>query len=162
MSIDTASRLTDLADIGRTLLELLSRENAALKKQDYRQVAAFVDRKNELVRAYETRFAGLAKDAKPEDIAAVDPAVRDEARDVGKAVEAMVEENSKLLAIAIEVQRRVMASIADAALAIAPGPGTYSARGLVGSRPKKEPRRAVPLSYEIGRASCRVRVCLGV
>ena len=145
--MDASKRISDLVEIGRNLLDLLGEENKALRGNDYHRVHDFVQRKTDLIRAFETRFEGLSEHASEDDMAEVDNLLRDDLRQIGKTLDEMIKENSKLLLIAMEVQRRVIDSIAEAVKTAHKGPGTYSASGAVTDN-RKAAKTAASFSYD--------------
>lgn len=145
--MDVTRRMIDLVDIGRGLMDLLGHENRALRDNDTRRVRDLLERKVELIRAFETRFEGLSKHATPAEIASVEPSLRDDLRSIGTTIEELVNENSKRLLVAIEVHRRVVDGIASAVRTVQSGPGTYSPSGAVGKGPRGG-KRAMAFSYD--------------
>ncbi len=101
------------------LCSVLAAENAALEALDLRAAAGLVGDKAAALAALEA--------ARPAPGAAADP---DLAAAAGRLC-ALAEDNRRLLARAILVQGRVLATIARACRASAPPPPRYGARGAL-------------------------------
>ena len=129
--MDATKRINDLIVITGHLVELLTQENAALRAKRHEDVAALLERKASLGRAYESRIQGLVE--KPDSLAQVDQALRQRLRGLGEKMHRLMEENEQFLKVAITVARRVVESVSDAVKSSQPGPGTYSANGAVGA-----------------------------
>ncbi|MCZ6604671.1 MAG: hypothetical protein O7A03_05950 [Alphaproteobacteria bacterium] len=126
--MDPTNRVNDLIVITGRLAGLLERENDMLRNKRHNELNEFLDEKVTLGRVYETRIMGLTE-ASSEAINSVDPELRDRLRGMGKKVNDLIEDNAKLLKIAIEANRRVVDMIAEAVKASVPSAGTYSANG---------------------------------
>ncbi len=129
--MDATKRINDLIVIIGHLVELLTQENAALRAKRHDDVATLLKRKVSLSRAYESRVQGLIE--KPDALARVDQALRQRLRGLGETVHRLMEENARLLKVAIEAGRCVVRSVSEAVKSSHPGPGTYSANGAVGT-----------------------------
>lgn len=125
--MNATDRINDLINISNRLADLLERENEALKNRRHQNVAALLEEKSALSRAYEARVLGLKKAA--DEMAGVDADLRERLRGLGEKVKALMEENARHLRVAMEVNKRVMGVIADAVKSRRPGPKTYSAKG---------------------------------
>ena len=128
--MDATKRINDLIAITGHLVELLTQENAALRAKRHEDVAALLEKKASLGRAYESRIQGLVE--KPDTLAQVDQALRQRLRGLGETMHRLMEENEQFLKVAITVARRVVESVSEAVKSSQPGPGTYSANGAVG------------------------------
>lgn len=126
--MDPNNRLNDLLVITGRLAELLQRENKALREHRAQEVRDLLDEKATLSRVYETRYKGLAEN--PEIIAAADLDIRDRLRAMGEKVQALMEENAKLLRTALEANKRVVDMIAEAVRNKQPSAGTYGANAV--------------------------------
>ncbi|MCH8214296.1 MAG: hypothetical protein IIC54_09545 [Proteobacteria bacterium] len=129
--MDTTNRINDLIAITGHLVDLLTQENAALRAKRHEDVAALLEKKASLSRAYESRVQGLVE--KPDSLAQVDQALRQRLRGLGEKMHGLMEENAQFLKVAITVARRVVGSVSEAVKSSQPGPGTYSANGTVGT-----------------------------
>lgn len=122
-------QVDDLIVVTGRLSDLLERENQALREKDNAKVGDLVDEKNVLSRAYEVHLRDLADQG--DALAALDGARLDELRRQGERTDVLVHENSLLLRAGTTVGRHVVEAIAEAVRAAQPGPGTYSADGMV-------------------------------
>ena len=129
--MEALKRVNDLIVISGHLATLLERENLALRARRTAEVGDILSEKNALIRAFESRVEGLAEQA--DDLAQVDPDLRERLAGIGHKVNRLTDENARLLKIGIEVNRRVMDSVAEAVKSSRPGAGTYSANGAVES-----------------------------
>ncbi|MEK9723484.1 MAG: hypothetical protein VW405_08370 [Rhodospirillaceae bacterium] len=125
--MDPNNRLNDLIVITGRLAELLQRENAALRSHRAQEVRDLLDEKATLSRVYETRYKGIAEH--PEIIEGADLDVRDRLRIAGEKVQVLMEENARLLKIAISANKRVVELIAEAVREQQPSAGVYGASG---------------------------------
>lgn len=144
--MDAAKRIEDLLFITTNLEELLEAENAALKTNHLEVVHSLLERKTALSRAYEIRVFGLKQE---HDKSEYDQAVMADAKtlnEVGRRVEILIEENEKLLKVALEVSRRFMDCVAQSAKQAMPGTGAYSSDGLVGARTPAAKKQAASLA----------------
>lgn len=129
--MEARKRVDDLIVISGHLATLLERENQALRARRMAELGDTLSEKNVLLRAFESRVEGLAEQA--DDLAQVDPDLRERLAGIGVKVNRLIDENARLLKIAIEANRRVMDSVAEAVKSCRPGAGTYSAKGAVES-----------------------------
>ncbi len=129
--MDATNRINDLIAITGHLVELMTQENAALRAKRHEDVAALLEKKASLSRAYESRIQGLVE--KPDSLAQVDQALRHRLRGLGEKMHRLMEENEQFLKVAITVAQRVVESVSEAVKSSQPGPGTYSANGAVGA-----------------------------
>ncbi len=131
--MEATNRINDLIDITSHLVDLLARENHALREKRPDEVTALMEEKNNLTRAYETRVDGLSELVEnPEELDEVDSDLQERLHGLGDKVSKLVGENARLLKVAIDANKRVVEAIADAVKSTRPGPGTYSAKGAVG------------------------------
>lgn len=128
--MEAQKRINDLILIAGHLATLLERENQALRTRRMAEVGDTLTEKNALIRAFESRVEGLAEQA--DDLAQVEPEMRERLAGIGHKVNRLIDENARHLKIAIEANRRVMDSVAEAVKSSRPGAGTYSADGAVG------------------------------
>ncbi len=144
--MDATKRINDLIVITGHLVELMTRENAALHAKRPEDVATLLEKKVSLGRAYESRVQGLVE--KPDSLAQVDQALCRRLRDLGETMHGLMEENALLLKVAIEASRRVVQSVSEAVKSSQPGPGTYSANGAVGTPSNGTAPRNLALSVD--------------
>ena len=144
--MDATKRINDLIVIIGQLAAVLERENAALKERRTGTLKELTEEKARLARIYETRFQAVA-DERP-DLDQVDPDSRERLRAVGAKADVLLKENGRLLKVAIAANRRVVDLIAEAVKASAPGPGTYTAAGAVGTKAAGATPRSVAFSLD--------------
>ncbi|OHC76567.1 MAG: hypothetical protein A3G18_13465 [Rhodospirillales bacterium RIFCSPLOWO2_12_FULL_58_28] len=142
--MNATDRINDLINISNRLANLLERENEALRKNRPQAVAVMLEEKSALSRAYEARVLGLK--AATDDISSVDPELRERLRGLGEKIKALMEDNARYLKVAMEVNKRVMKAIADAAKSHKPGPKTYSAKGSTKSKRADAANQGVAVS----------------
>jgi hypothetical protein len=146
--MDASKRIGDLIAISRSLVELLTQENKALRDHKPNDVRALLEQKDELSRAYESRVAGLVEHIDAENMKAVDQTLKDQVRILGQEIHALGNENAGLLQIAMEVNRRVLHGVADAVKASQPSAGTYSKAGVVNQSASRAAPQNVPISLD--------------
>lgn len=144
--MDPTNRVNDLIVITGRLADLLERENDALRNRRNKELNDILEEKVTLGRVYESRIMGLteAEDALDQ----VDPELRDRLRGIGDKVNGLIEENAKLLKIAIEANRRVVNLIAEAVKASVPSAGTYSPTGAAAPKGHRAAPRNVAISVD--------------
>lgn len=141
--MDPTNRVNDLIVITGRLADLLERENDALRNRRNQELTEILDEKVTLGRVYESRIMGLTEEE--DALESVDPELRERLRGVGEKVNGLIEENAKLLKVAIEANRRVVNLIAEAVKASVPSAGTYSPTGATGT----DDHRAAPKNVAI-------------
>ncbi|MEK9753049.1 MAG: hypothetical protein VW338_07550 [Rhodospirillaceae bacterium] len=144
--MDANNRLNDLITVTGRLVELLKRENEALRAHKSSVVHELLDEKTALSRVYENRFKSLAEH--PELLAETDQGLRDQLAELAGEVEGLMAENAKLLRAAIEANRRVVELIADAVRNQQPSAGTYSADAVTARDGANASGRRVALSLD--------------
>ncbi len=144
--MDANNRLNDLITVTGRLVELLGRENEALRTHQTTVVHDLLDEKTALSRVYETRFKSLAEH--PELLAQTDQDLRDQLVELAGEVEGLMAENAKLLRAAIEANRRVVELIADAVRGQQPSAGTYGSNAVTASDGSNAGGRRVALSLD--------------
>lgn len=122
--MDLTKRVNDLIVITGRLADLLERENVALREKRNKELNEILDEKVTLGRVYESRIMVLTED--PEALDRVDQELCKRLRGIGEKVNGLIEDNAKMLKIAIEANRRVVNLIAEAVKASVPSAGTYS------------------------------------
>jgi len=144
--MDANNRLNDLITVTGRLVELLERENEALKTHKSAVVHELLDEKTALSRVYETRFKSLAE--KPELLAETDESLRAQLADLAGKVEDLMDENGRLLKAAIEANRRVVDLIAEAVRNQQPSAGTYGSDAVTSTDGSTAGGRRVSLSLD--------------
>jgi len=125
--MNPTDRVNEIMVITERLAALLERENDALKNRRNEELTTLLDEKATLGRVYETRVQPM-KDH-PEFLEAVAPDLREKLKKMGLKIAKLMEENARLLKIAIEANRRVIDMIAEAVKESAPSAGVYSSAG---------------------------------
>lgn len=134
----TNRRLEDLIVITSHLAELLEKENTALREHHPQEIAAYMEEKDKLARTYEKRIKSLREH--PQLLAEADGELKERLKLIGDKVRDLMEENARLLKIALDVGRRFMDSVAEAVKTASRRTGTYGANGSVGGAQKNAPR----------------------
>ena len=144
--MDPTKRVNDLIVITGRLADLLERENVALREKQNKGLNEILDEKVTLGRVYESRIMGLTED--PEALDNVDKELLERLRGIGEKVNGLMEDNAKMLKIAIEANRRVVNLIAEAVKASVPSAGTYSPTGGTGTHDPRGAPKNVALSVD--------------
>ena len=144
--MDPTKRVNDLIVITGRLADLLERENVALREKQNKELNEILDEKVTLGRVYESRIMGLTED--PEALDNVDKELLERLRGIGEKVNGLIEDNAKMLKIAIEANRRVVNLIAEAVKASVPSAGTYSPTGGTGTHDPRGAPNNVALSID--------------
>jgi len=148
--MDAGKRIEDMLFITNSLADLLEQENAALQSNRLDLVQSLLERKTTLSRAYEIRIFGMKQEFEHEQAQydEVDRANIDELTEVGQRVAALIDENEKMLKVALEVSRRFMACVADSAKQATPGTGAYSASGRTGVNAMPNQKQAASMALD--------------
>jgi len=125
--MNPTDRVNEIMVITERLATLLARENDALKNRRNSELTTLLDEKATLGRIYETRVQPLKDN--PDFLKEVEPELRDKLKTMGLKIAKLMEENGRLLKVAIEANRRVIDMIAEAVRESAPSAGVYSAAG---------------------------------
>lgn len=142
--MDATKRVDDLIMITGRLADLLEKENGLLRDRRHSELGVILDEKETLARVYESRILGLTENEISLD--EVDEELREELRDVGRHVDELMEENARLLQVAIIASQRVVELVQDAVRELRPEAGTYRANGVRG--PQENKARNVSLSLD--------------
>lgn len=145
--MDTNGRVKDLIAITSRLADVVERENGALASHERQNYDEILEEKATLGRIYETRIQALRQGSEDE-AAAVAPDLRQNLKEVGNRLRQLIDENARLLKVAIEGNRRVVDLIAEAVKASTPGPGVYGAKGTVGGTRNRATPGSLPLSLD--------------
>jgi len=141
------NRVNDLIVITNRLADLLSRENEALRTKNNEALNEILDEKVTLGRVYESRVMGLTED--PDALEGIEMEQRERLRALGGKVNGLIEENARLLKVAIETNRRVVNLIAEAVKASAPSAGTYSQTGATGMDQQTAQNVAISIDHTL-------------
>jgi hypothetical protein len=132
--MDANDKVQDLIVITSHLADVLEKENEALRTHKAAEVKALLEDKTRLARAYEHGIKTLRE--APHILAGADAELRERLRLVGLRMQELMDENARLLRIAITVGRRVMDAFAEAVKSVDKGAGTYGANGSMAMRQK--------------------------
>ncbi len=130
------------------LADVLLRENAALGEGRRDEIAGLTAEKIAECRTYEALLRSFADS--PDTLAAIDDDQRHRLRQLGGKVIAVAEQNARKLEVAVAAHRRFMDTVAEAARAMAPGPGVYSRNGSVGQG--RTARAVAPVAVSVNRS----------
>lgn len=144
--MEPTNRVNDLISITGRLANLLEKENAALRNKQNHELNDILDEKVTLGRIYETRIMGLTENA--EELDTVDLELRERLRGIGEKINGLIEDNAKLLKVAIEANRRVVNLIAESVKASVPSAGTYSSTGAADALDHHAAPRNVAISVD--------------
>ena len=144
--MDPTKRVNDLIVITGRLGDLLERENLALREKNNKELNEILDEKVTLGRVYESRIIGLTEDS--EALNNVDKELIERLRGIGEKVNGLIEDNAKMLKIAIEANRRVVNLIAESITASVPSAGTYSPTGATGTQDHRAAPKNVAISVD--------------
>ncbi len=144
MSVD--HRIKDVILITERLIDVLERENAALKDRRNVELHELLDDKVTLSRVYETRMQFFNEN--PDALINSPAEHRDRLRELADKISALLKENADMLQVAIKANRRVVDMIAEAVKTAAPGPGTYGANGMTGLSDHKSEAQGLALSLD--------------
>ena len=144
MSSDT--KVNDIILITERLADVLERENLALKNHRSQELHALLDDKVTLSRVYETRMQFYNEN--PKALSNTTPELREKLHTLGTNISELLNENAKMLRVAIEANRKVVDMIAAAVKSVTPGPGTYRANGVAGLSDQKSQTQGLALSLD--------------
>jgi hypothetical protein len=144
MNSDT--KIGDIILITERLANVLERENTALKNQWSQELHALLDDKITLSRVYETRMQFYNEN--PQALSNSTPELREKLRSIGSHISGLLQENAKMLKIAIEANRKVVDMIAAAVKNVTPCPGTYQSNGVAGLSDHKSQVQGLALSLD--------------
>lgn len=138
-------KVDDLIFICTRLSALLEKESIALERQRAEDIEALLEEKDLLCRAYESRGKAVLDNL--ELLKAVDADMRTQLFELVQEVERQITENTRQLAIHIEVNRKFFDILATAARDQAPKSGAYSNNGMLEDGRKPAPK-GMPLSID--------------
>ena len=131
-------KVDDLIFICGRLSALLTKEGIALERQQPDGIEALLEEKELLCRAYESRGKAILNNV--EELSLVDPDMCTQLFALVKDVEQQIANNTRLLAIHIEVNRKFFDILAAAAREQAPKSGSYSNNGVLEEGHKPAPK----------------------
>jgi peptidoglycan hydrolase CwlO-like protein len=128
--MDMTARVNDLIFICERMIEILSKENTALKKHEGFQIKEKLEEKTQLSLFYERHMKSIQK--KPGCFKEVDEDTRNTLRELGKEMQDLLDENGRLLKVAMESNRKFLTRVAEAAQEHAPHSGNYANNAKAG------------------------------
>lgn len=146
--MDPNKRIEDLLFITSELVDLLGKENAALKNNQLDTVQGLLERKTALSRAYEVRIFGMKQEQGQVEYTESDLANIDRLEEVGQQVADLIIQNEHMLKVALEVSRRFMDCIADSVKQRSLGAGAYSADGIIGATSSAAKKQAASIALD--------------
>ncbi len=138
-------RVNDLIFICERMIEILTKENDALRNNDGNQVKDRVEEKTQLSLFYERHMKTLQRN--PDQLKEVDKDTLTTLRELGEEMNELLDENGRLLKVAMESNRRFMKRVAEAAQVHSPHSGTYANNGHAG--PQGSQAAPVSLNQEL-------------
>ena len=129
--MNAETRVNDLIVIGGRLAELLKEENLSLRARRTEDIAGFLGDKTALSRAFESRFKGLAD--KPDELAGIDVEQGERLRGITERIHTLIEDNDRLLRVALAAHEKMVEAIAEAVKSSQPGPSIYPRAGRRGT-----------------------------
>ncbi|MBD25328.1 MAG: hypothetical protein CMG46_10050 [Candidatus Marinimicrobia bacterium] len=93
-------KIEDISQIVRQLCDLLTRENAALKRHRHNEIQAMTERKEQLSRLYQGHMNNIHRD--PSQLKSLDPAKRNAMAQSAMRLGDLMQENASLLKANIE------------------------------------------------------------
>ncbi|SCA57875.1 conserved hypothetical protein [Candidatus Terasakiella magnetica] len=130
--MDMMERVNDLIFICERMIEILSAENDALRSHGGNKVQDRLDEKTQLSLFYERHMKSLQR--KPDAFKGIDEDTRKNLRELGEEMQELLDENGRLLKIAMDTNRKFMRRVAEAAQEHTPHSGTYANNARVGSQ----------------------------
>lgn len=139
-TVTAERKIHDLAVVAEKLIDVLSRENSALKAGASDDLNVLIDEKTALSRIFESRIQALTADSI--DLGEIDADMRQVVREAMDRVNTLIDENGRRLRTAIAANRRVVELVQSAVKDARPGPNVYSASGRKGyaQRPAQQAR----------------------
>ncbi|MDV7339052.1 hypothetical protein RYZ26_05580 [Terasakiella sp. A23] len=123
-------RVNDLIFICERMIEILTKENDALRKNEGAQVKDRLEEKTQLSLFYERHMKSLQRN--PDQLKEIDEDTLASLRELGEEMNILLDENGRLLKIAMDSNRRFMKRVAEAAKTHTPHSGTYANNGHSG------------------------------
>ena len=143
----TSHKINDLIFIAGRLAGLLETENRALLKHRVADVKPLLEEKTKLCRAYESRVLALNKLSEtPDQFKSVDRDLIERLHGMGEKIQSLIGENSRLLKVSIEANKRVLDAVAEAIKESGNAAGIYTARGAVEPGNTKAAAQTTPIS----------------
>jgi hypothetical protein len=120
-----------VTEAAERLTEAVARENAALRARTREALTALAEEKAAAASHYQKCLGQL--EAATEGYRALTPSQREALQQCGRLLAQEADENARLLAVAVEISRRFMQTVADAVRALTPNAPGYSSTGALGN-----------------------------
>ena len=133
--MDTTKRMADLVNVTTRLINVLERENEILLERRHSELSLILDEKETIARVYQARIMGLEEN--PELLDGASDEEKATLFELAKQADRLLNENARMLEVAIAVSRRVVDLVAEAVAEAAPKSGAYSAKGRTAAPPTK-------------------------
>lgn len=133
--MDTTKRMADLVNVTTRLINVLERENEILVERRHSELSLILDEKETIARVYQARIMGLEEN--PELLDGASDEEKATLFELAKKADRLMNENARMLEVAIVVSRRVVDLVAEAVAEAAPKSGAYSAKGRTAAPPAK-------------------------
>lgn len=122
-------RVNDLIFICERMIEILTSENAGLRKFETDSMKDRLEEKTKLSLFYERHMKSLQKNR--DAFKDIDKETLDTLRELGEEMNELLDENGRLLKIAMDANRRIFKHIAQAAQEQSPQNQSYAQNGGV-------------------------------
>lgn len=133
----TAEELRQIIHIVEDLTTVMSREVELLRAMRVRDFGELQDHKLGLVQSYEKQTEHLRHN--PAFLAAIDPGLREELKDVMERMHAVMSENEQAISAARDANERVATAIVNAVQEHKTESAGYSDRGAAGKKVARQP-----------------------
>lgn len=124
-------RVNDLIFICERMIEILNQENEALRTHNPEPIKERLNEKTQLSLFYERHMKTIQRN--PRAFAEIDEGSLESLRELGSEMQELLDENGRLLKIAMDSNRKFMTRVADAAKIHAPHSGTYAQNAQSGA-----------------------------
>ena len=122
----------ELAGAMQRLTDALARENEALRERRRDDLPDLVREKLAASRVYEVQMKAITAIVQDGGVVAGNTdALKQRIGALARAMSALAAENHRRLRVAVEVNRRIAETVANAVKAMTPGPGVYSRHGAI-------------------------------
>lgn len=139
-------RINDIILITERLIDVLEKENLALKNRRHAELHDLLDDKVTLSRVYETRMQFFNEN--PDVLTQSSPELTARLRSLAARIGELLTENASMLKVAIAANKRVVDMIAEAVKNVTPGAGTYGSNGMTGLSDHKSEAQGLALSLD--------------
>ena len=130
--MDNEERVNDLIFICERMIEILTVENKALRAHQAEVIKERLEEKTQLSLFYERHMKSLQK--KPDCFKGMDDDLLTNLRELGDEMQELLDENGRLLKVAMDSNRKFIRRVGEAAQQHAPHSGTYAQNAQAGSQ----------------------------